>query len=172
MEFIVQLAAFFAGVGSTVAIAIAINAYKQASARVVHGDQTGGDIVGRHNLGTMTINGRTYTGNSIQMIGNRIVIDGKDVTDASGVDMKSVLEIKVTGDVQDVSADKGLTVVGTVKGNIDARGSVNCEDIKGDVKAGGSVNADNVGGSVYANGSVNCDRVSGSVQAGGSVRHG
>lgn len=139
--------------------------------RVIRGDMTGGDVVGRNysGMGSVTINNQTFTGSVITMTGGRIIVDGKDVTDQTGVDTSKILEIKVTGDIESVTAEKSLTVIGTIKGNVDARGAVNCDNIEGDVKAGGSVNADDIGGSVYANGSVNCDDVGGSVQAGGSV---
>lgn len=137
--------------------------------RVIAGDMTGGDIVGRNRMGTVTIDGRTFTGNTITMQNGRILVDGKDITDQTGVDMKTVLEVRVTGDIENLSCEKSVTVVGAVTGNIDARGSVNCDNVGGDIKAGGSVNADDVKGNVYANGSVNCDDVGGSVQAGGSI---
>lgn len=140
--------------------------------RNISGDQTGGDIVGRHNMGTITINGRTYTGNNISMSNGRVIIDGEDVTDQTGVDMKSILEVRVTGDIENIFCEKNITIMGNVKEYIDARGSVNCNDVGGDIKAGGSVNCDDVAGNVYANGSVNADDIGGSVQAGGSVRHG
>lgn len=140
--------------------------------RTIQGDMTGGDIVGRNSVGSISINGRTFSGNNLSMVGNRIIVDGRDVTDDTGVEMKSILEVKITGDVQDVSCDRGLTIVGTVRGNIDAKAAVNCDSVGGDIKAGGAVNCDDVQGSVYANGSVNCDDIGGSVQAGGSVRHG
>lgn len=136
--------------------------------RVITGDMTG-DVVGRHTMGTMSINGRSFTGNNLTMRNGRIILDGVDVTDDTGVDPKTILEIKLTGDLESLDCDKSVTVIGQVKGNIDARGSVNCDNVGGDIKAGGSVNADDVKGSVYANGSVNCDDVGGSVQAGGSV---
>lgn len=60
---------------------------------------------------------------------------------------------------------------GTI-GELNADGSVNCNNVAGNVRAGGSVNCDNVGGDVSAGGSVNCDKVGGSVKAGGSVRIG
>ena len=142
------------------------------SRRVVNGDMTGGSIVGRNNMGTMTINGRTFTGSNIYMNNGRILVDGLDVTDETGVDMKSILEIKVTGDVENVTSDKSINVVGNVKGDIDAEGSVNCNAVGGSIRAGGSVSCDDVNGNVEAGGSVNCDDVGGSVKAGGSVNHG
>lgn len=140
--------------------------------RVVHGDMTGGNIVGRHNMATMTINGRTITGNNIQMTGDRIIVDGVDVTDQTGVDMKSILEVKITGDVQNVSCDRGLSITGTVHGNVDSKGAVSCDNVGGDVKAAGAVSCDDVKGNVTAGGSVSCDDVGGSVSAGGRVSHG
>lgn len=139
--------------------------------RVINGDMTGGDVVGRRNngMGTIQVNGRTFTGSNISMSGGRIIVDGEDVTDATGIDTSMVLDIRVTGDIENVFCDRNLTVVGNVKEYVDAKGSVSCNDVGGDVRAGGAVNCDDVRGNVTANGSVNCDDVGGSVQAGGSV---
>lgn len=109
-------------------------------------------------MGKMTINGVTYEGNNISICNNGVIIDGKVQGDSLS---KDVIEIK--GDVQSVSCDKSLTIIGSIKGNADARGSINCDKIGGDVNAGGSVNCDDVGGNVSAGGSVNCDDVAGRI---------
>lgn len=119
-------------------------------------------------VGTITINGQTFSGNNIQLKDGRLIIDGEDI----GTDGSRVLEIHVYGDVENVTSDKSVSVTGRVLNNVEAGGSVSASDIGGDVKANGSVNCDDVKGSVYANGSVNCDDVGGEVKAGGSVRHG
>lgn len=123
-------------------------------------------------MGNMTINGRSFSGSNITITDGRIIVDGKDVTDTTGVDMKSILEVKITGDVGSVRCDKGLTVMGNVQGNVDAQGGVSCNDVGGDVRASGAVSCDDIKGNVHAGGSVSCDDVGGNVQAGGSVRHG
>jgi len=104
-------------------------------------------------MGTIVINGQTFTGNNVDIVGGRVIIDG--VEQMSG--QSGILEIRVTE--------------GTIH-NLKADGSVNCLNVTGNVSAGGSVNCNDVGGNVAAGGSVNCDDVSGKVTAGGSVRMG
>lgn len=105
------------------------------------------------NMGTITINGKTFTGNNVDVVGGRVIIDG--VEQMSG--QSGVLEVRV--------------LEGTIH-NLKADGSVSCNNVTGNVAAGGSVNCDDVGGNVAAGGSVNCDNVGGKVSAGGSVRMG
>lgn len=102
-------------------------------------------------MSKVTINGKTYSGSSVVVINNRVLIDGKEITDKDLP--KTILQIEVTGTLQELKTDA----------------SVNCDDVTGNVEAGGSVNCDSVGGNVNAGGSVNCDSVGGSVNAGGSV---
>lgn len=178
-----QAIIFVLGMMAGTSICIVIAAYQKAAksghrnSRVVNGDMTGGDVVGRFNnrgngMGTMQVNGRTFHGNNISMVGGRIIVDGKDVTDQTGVDMSTVLEIKVQGDVKNVSSDQSITITGNVTESVTAQGSVSCGDVGGDVKASGSVSCDEVGGNVEAGGSVSCDDVYGSVKAGGNINYG
>jgi hypothetical protein len=99
------------------------------------------------------INGKEYSGNNVTVINGVVTVDGSPVLDTGN---KNV-EVKIEGSVGELRADGSVTVSGTVTGNVDAGGSVNCDDVGGNVSAGGS---------------VNCDDVGGSVNAGGSVRHG
>lgn len=105
-------------------------------------------------MAKITINGVTYTGDNVAIIGGSVFIDGKKQdTDAA----KNAVEIRVVeGIINHLNTDL----------------SVNCGDVNFDVTAGGSVNCDNVGGDVKAGGSVNCDNVGGTVNAGGSVNRG
>ena len=121
-------------------------------------------------MNRVTINGKTFEGGrSVTIINNRVMIDGKDVTDKSKP-KDGIVTIKVDGVLESLTTDADV-VAGLVKGNIDAGGSVSCDDVDGDVDAGGSVNCGAVGGDVDAGGSVNCGKVGGDVDAGGSVRH-
>lgn len=157
MEFGVQVAAFLVGILVTVSVGIVINAYRDSKPRRFRGDQTGGDVVGRNRMGTFNISGRTFRGNNISISNNRIVIDGKDVTDEYDIKPVGILEITV--------------LEGTI-GSLTADGSVSCNDVTGDVSAGGSVKAGDIKGSVNAGGSVKCGSIGGSINAGGSVKHG
>lgn len=116
-------------------------------------------------MGQLTINGKTYQGNDIQIINGNIYIDG--VLQSQN---QNNLEIHIHGNVQNLECDQNITIHGNVE-NANAKGSINCNDAQS-VYANGSVNCDNVHGNVNAGGSVNCDNVGGSISAGGSVRYG
>ena len=106
-------------------------------------------------MNSVTINGKTFKSiRSISVRNSTVIIDGKKVD--TGKIENGILEVKVTGVLENLEAD----------------GSVVCEDVHGTVQAGGSVSCDNVGGNVQAGGSVSCDSVGGSVMAGGSISHG
>lgn len=124
----------------------------------------------------ININGRTYSGNNIQISNNRVIIDGKDVT-GDHKDEK-VINISVEGNIE--SLDVGYCQKISVKGD--------CGRVKsasGDVKITGNVTGDvsaqsgeieiggNVGGSVSTQtGDVKCGTVSGSVKTTtGDIRH-
>lgn len=104
-------------------------------------------------MSAVTINGHTYRGNSVTIIGGVVTIDG----------------VRQDGSVRGVVE---VRVVEGVLGELHTDASVFCGEVRGNVRAGGSVNCDSVGGAVNAGGSVNCAAVTGSVNAGGSVRHG
>lgn len=103
-----------------------------------------------NNMGQISINGQTYTGNSITVNGGRIIIDG--VEQLSG--LSGIQEIKITG--------------GSIE-NVTSSASVSCGDVTGNVDSGGSTSCGNVGGNVTGGGSVNCGNVVGNVRAGGSI---
>ena len=105
-------------------------------------------------MGTISINGRTFSGNNVDIVGGRVIIDG----------------VEQTGDALSGRVDI-IVVQGSIT-NLSTDASVHTGNITGDVRAGGSVNCNDVGGNVAAVGSVNCDTVGGSITAGGSVRHG
>jgi len=104
---------------------------------------------------SVTINGKTYQGRNIQVINNRVIIDGKEVTE-KGMAKNGILKVQVEGTLESLITDASVEA-GLVKGDIQAGGSVSCDDVDGDVQAGGS---------------VTCGKVGGDIMAGGSVRHG
>ena len=141
--------------------------------RVITGDMTGGDIVGRHNrVGTINISGRVFQGNDLTIINDRIYVDGIDVTEQGGPAPTGIVRIEVTGDVQIAKCDRSLDIKGNVLGDATSGGSMNCGDIGGNARSNGSMNADNITGNAQSGGSMNCGKVGGSITAGGSVRHG
>lgn len=118
---------------------------------------------------SVTINGVTYEGNTVKVVNNKVWVNGKRV-DNSKPDKDGILTVKVEGVLQNLTTDCNVEA-GLVQGNVDAGGSVSCDDVDGYVDAGGSVEAGNVGGYVDAGGSVRCGNVGGDIDAGGSVRH-
>lgn len=104
-------------------------------------------------MGTITINGRTFRGNNVSIVGGRVTIDG---VAQEGEQLSGVVEVRVTE--------------GTI-GHLTSDASVTCGEVRGNVTAGGSVQCDGVGGSINAGGSVQCGAVGGPVNVGGSIRH-
>ncbi len=104
-------------------------------------------------MGSITIDGRTFEGDVVSIIGGEVIVDG--VTQDGTLTGKVSLEIK--GTLDNLTTDASVNMTGQIKGNVEAGGSVRCDD---------------VGGNVIAGGSVNCDDVGGKITAGGSVRHG
>ena len=120
-------------------------------------------------MAVVTINGIRYQGNNISIKSDRIVIDGVEV----GNSLPAVSELRIVeGTLTKLETDHTVKAENCVIQNVDASGSVTCEDVGGWVNAGGSVTADDVQGSINAGGSISCKNVGGSVMAGGSVRHG
>lgn len=105
----------------------------------------------------LRIDGKTYVGNNISIIGNRVYVDGKL---ADGPD-ENIVDITVLCNVDKIVSDESIYIKGNVTGNVEARTSVSCNDIYGNVKAGTSVNCDDVEGDVTAGTSVNCDDIKG-----------
>jgi hypothetical protein len=106
---------------------------------------------------TTVINGKTYTGRSISIINNRIIVDGVDITDGTGI--------------VDLPADKKLFLNVVVEGKVDKlEGTFNDATFMEEV---GTVNVENahvikiekgVGGNVKS--------TSGDITVGGDVAHG
>lgn len=103
----------------------------------------------------VTINGRTYTGNSVEVRNDKVYVDGK-LVDAGDLSNVRTLDVKVEGVLQELKAD----------------GSVEAQEVRGSISAGGSVTCGAVGQNVNAGGSVKCGAVGGRINAGGSVKHG
>ena len=123
-------------------------------------------------MGTINVNGRTITvpdGCLLSIINGIVLVDGKPW---DGEKLTGIVKIDVTGTLLNLSSDQSVEVHGDVQGDLNAKGSVSCNNVGGSVDSGGSCSCDDVQGNVKAGGSVNCDDVGGSVNAGGSVRHG
>ena len=115
-------------------------------------------LKGVFGMANVSINGRHFSGNNVNIVGRNVYVDGVKV-DAGDLSTQTELEIKVTEGVL---------------GKLDAGGSVTCGDVNGSVSTGGSLSVKgNVGGDANAGGSMNVSgSVSGKINAGGSVRVG
>ena len=122
----------------------------------------------REGMGKITINGKTYTGNKIRLSGNTVFIDDRAIDNEE--DDRRIVKVIVEGDLASLKTESAsVEVRGDVYGNVDAGGSVQCDNVTGAVRASGSVQCDRVGADVNAGGSVQCDDIGGNVRAGGSV---
>ena len=120
------------------------------------------------------INGKTYFGNNIQISNNRVIIDGKDVSD-DHKDSKEIT-IQIEGNVETLDVDRAKSII--VNGNVNSlksvSGDVECKDVTGDIKTvSGNVECGNVQGGVQTNsGDVKCGTIGGSVKTlSGDIKH-
>lgn len=104
----------------------------------------------------VTINGKTIRvrGSNISVINNRVIVDGKVVSESLSGDITVIVE----GSCGNLKASGNVEVNGDC-GNIDCGGSCKVGgNVSGDIDAGGSITCGNVGGSIDAGGSVRCGR--------------
>jgi hypothetical protein len=95
------------------------------------------------------INNNNYVGRSITISGNKIIIDGKDVT-ADHSDSKEI-SITVNGDIDNLDVDycKEIAISGNVGKIRSGSGDVTCNDVTGNVQTGsGDVKTTTITGSV------------------------
>lgn len=119
----------------------------------------------------VVINGIRYEGRSISVSGNKVVIDGKDVTPDS-----KKINILVEGNLEKINVDycEKIVVGGNVKEITTGSGDVECGDVTGNVHASsGDIECGNVGGNVETmSGDVKCENVSGNVKTvSGDIKH-
>ena len=99
-------------------------------------------------MGTVTVNGNVYKGESISIVDGVVKIDGK-VAD-SGVNPPKI-EISVVGDVKSLEVDNAelLNISGNVGSLSTVNGNVKCGDILGSVSTvNGNVKAETISGAV------------------------
>ena len=99
--------------------------------------------------GSISINGKAYKGNNVQISNGKVVIDG--------IEQSQVLEHKITvnvvGDVESIDAGSGDVVVSGNVGSLrTGSGDVKCGSVSGNVQTG--------------SGDVDCGKVAGSVRTG------
>jgi hypothetical protein len=119
----------------------------------------------------ITVNGKTWTappGSTLSVNNGVVFIDGKKVDDFDGKKVDTI-SIQIEGDVLNIHIDGNVTVHGNVHGDVDAKGSVTCQNVGGGIRCGGSVQCGDVGGDIDCGGSAKCSKVCGGVKAGGAV---
>ena len=130
---------------------------------------------GRSMATTFRVNGRAIEipdGKSVYIINDQVIVDGLAYEEHRKED-GPVMRVEVKGDLSGgLFCDRSVTVAGSVKGSVQASGSVTCGSVEGGVKAGGSVKCGDVGTTVDAGGSVQCGKVDGNVRCGGSIQAG
>lgn len=106
-------------------------------------------------MNSIIINGTTIkSSGSISVNGNKIFIDGKDVTNKIGKIKDGILKIKIDGNIDKFIADGNIEVNGNI-GNLQCDGTCKIDgDIKGNVEVDGVCD---VRGDV--SGSIKCDGV-------------
>ncbi len=98
----------------------------------------------------VTINGKTYKGNNLQISGNQVFIDGKQVGPQEGettinitvdsnvqtLDVDYCDKLEITGDCGNVTSKNGdIQVKGNVGGDvINKNGNIVCRDVGGDAE--------------------------------------
>lgn len=80
--------------------------------------------------GTVSINGKVYKGNNLSIAGNKVIIDGVEITDGEVIQAKEI-KIEIYGDVNNVETVSADVVV---SGNVQ-----NVKTVSGDVKVFGDV---------------------------------
>lgn len=123
---------------------------------------------------SITINGKTYNGNSVSIVNGRVYIDGKE--SLPGEEGKEI-NIVVTGNIENLEVDacQKILVTGnvgkvkTVSGDVDVNGN-----ITGDVQTtSGDIECEKIDGSIQTtSGDVSCGNVGGSVKTlSGDIKH-
>lgn len=101
-------------------------------------------------MAKITIDGRTFEGDCVSIINGTVVIDGA----SQGGTLNGDVRLEIVGTLTNLKTDASVNMTGQIKGDVEAGGSVRCDDVGGNVNCGGSVSCDDVGGDVTAGGSV------------------
>ena len=119
-------------------------------------------------MATITINGNTFTGNSIHITGNgTVIVDGNR---QDGPALSGVVEVRVVEGVLGSLRSDASVRCGEVRGNVAAGGDVSTDGkVSGNIAAGNNVTCGDLEGSVNAGNNVKCGNVSGRITAGNNV---
>ena len=114
-------------------------------------------------MSSIIINGKSYIGSQVNVNGNKITINGTDVTPDT-----KIVNITIEGDVDEIHADycEKIIVNGNVKNVSTTSGDIECKDVTGDIKGtSGDIQCGNIGGSVQTiSGDVKAENISGNVK--------
>ena len=83
-------------------------------------------------MNQICVNGKVYTvpsNNSISIINNKVIVDGKEITDFNSVEEKEV-NIQISGDVRDIHISGKATLQCNSIKNLTNSGKVTCIDSK------------------------------------------
>lgn len=100
-------------------------------------------------IGGMTLH--FENGSSINVSNGKVIVDGKQIFKT---EMLQPIEVVVNGDVNYLNTENGVTVNGSVLGDVEAGNGVECGDVHGDVKAGNSIHCKTVKGNAKAGNSI------------------
>ena len=100
--------------------------------------------------GSIVINGKSYTGNNISIVSDKVIVDGKE----QGGSLTGPITVSVAGDCAWIELGSGnISIAGRCRGDVKTgSGDVKCGDVGGDVQTG--------------SGDVSCGSVTGSVRTG------
>lgn len=95
---------------------------------------------------SVTIDGRTFTGSSVSIVGDKVVVDGVEQSD----NLVGPVVVTVNGNAESVETASGKVEISGSAGRVKTMsGDVECGDVTGDVGTmSGDVNCGSIGGSV------------------------
>jgi hypothetical protein len=113
-------------------------------------------------MSSVIINGVKYTGNSVVVKNNKVIIDGIEIKSYA-----NAVTITVEGDVEELTVDfcDSLVVSGNVGSLNTQSGNVKCKDVIGNLNlTSGDVECGNIEGSVQTlSGDIKCRNIGGGV---------
>ncbi|QFT40052.1 MULTISPECIES: hypothetical protein [unclassified Vibrio] len=95
--------------------------------------------------GSVSIDGRSFTGRSICIIGDKVIVDGVE----QAGELVGDIQVKVDGNVESLQTISGDVVANDIGSVTTTSGDVECQSITGNVKTiSGDVRSRQIGGSV------------------------
>ena len=105
--------------------------------------------------GSVTIDGKTFTGNNVTIVNGRVIVDGK----TQDGELVGPITVTVNGDVESLENHAGNVTANNVGEISTGSGDVKCLDVSGSIRTG--------------SGDIICGAVNGNIRTGsGDVNHG